>query len=171
MDQAELVEMFNDQLLNNISGKTQAILVTGRWGTGKSWAWKEFESVVHEHNKKRCVLISFFGFKDIESMRQRLKVDFLLKGDRGPVKAKLAALTDNPVVKTVISQLSGKTIGVSFDPIALIPLALGPDWIVCFDDLERLSPQVPMVEALGFVNEIRQLANVVVLADLSKLNA
>ncbi len=178
MDQAGLVGMFNDQLLNNISGKTQAILVTGRWGTGKSWAWKKFESVVHEHNKtlyhpqtqKRCVLVSFFGFKDIESMRQRLKVDVLLKGDGGPVKGRLAALADNPVVKTVISQLSGKTVGVSFDPIALIPLALGPDWTVCFDDLERLSPQVPMVEALGFVNEIRQLANVVVLADLSKLN-
>ncbi|NHN34696.1 hypothetical protein [Paenibacillus agricola] len=54
---------------------------------------------------------------------------------------------------------------MSFDPISMIPLRLGVDYIVCFDDLERISKKLEMEEILGLIESIALKSNVLIIAN------
>lgn len=141
------------------------ILVNGSWGIGKS-------HVVSELAKGRLaeshfIHLSLFGLTSVDEINQKLKREYLLaktNTDETFLGKGINALTENKAMRSVLSHFSEKYIGLSIDPMELLPLALNDTFIVCFDDLERKSPLLPIEDALGVIEQIGQQCKVVIIA-------
>ena len=172
MNQEEVVSVLNSKFLD--SNKIYSILINGPWGVGKSYAWSIFKSKCN--NVKKIIHISLFGHDSISSIRQtiRLKRFFLmleiqdkLDGEssfrKGIIKASFG-------LSKLADQLIKKNLGVSIDPLSLVPLQFGKDYLICFDDLERKSSKIEILDILGLIEEIRQDCNILIIANEEELS-
>jgi hypothetical protein len=140
------------------SGKPIVVALTGGWGEGKTYFWKEV--VVPSHSGKRPGYVSVFGAESLAVIRERVVVASIglskfASAESGPKWSR----TVNSVFTTVRGVLNsyGAKFGVS-DSIAvelLQTVGLRPSWVICLDDVERLSEKVGFENFLGYVTELR----------------
>lgn len=134
-------------LLTNKDYKVVAL--TGDWGTGKTFLWKEIERelATDQPHDRSPVYISAFGVQKVKDLRLRL--------------LKHVSSKDKSVVQKVLSTVSWATAGlaqrlggVSLEDIVLTWL---PDMLkgrlVVIDDVERKSASLGIDEFLGFIDE------------------
>lgn len=134
------------------------VALTGGWGEGKTHFWKEV--VVPSHLGKRPGYVSVFGAESLAVIRERVVVASIglskfTSAESGPKWTR----TVNSVFATVRGALNsyGAKFGVS-DSIAvelLQTVGLRPGWIICLDDVDRLSEKVGFENFLGYVTELR----------------
>jgi hypothetical protein len=141
------------------SSEPVVVALTGGWGEGKTYFWKKV--VVARHPHKSPGYVSVFGAESLAVIRERvaLAASHLSDlADSGKVPEWLQKVS-GPVgsgVRSAIKFWGGK-IGVS-DAIAVEMLqnfALRPGWVICLDDIERLSERVGFDNFLGYVTELR----------------
>jgi hypothetical protein len=140
------------------SSKPVVVALTGGWGEGKTHFWKEV--VVPSHSGKRPGYVSVFGAESLAVIRERVVVASIglskfASAESGPKWSR----TVNSVFTTVRGALNsyGAKFGVS-DSVAvelLQTVGLRPGWIICLDDVERLSEKVGFENFLGYVAELR----------------
>ncbi len=172
MDQQDIINALMDKHVEP-KGVHQTILIHGSWGVGKSHAWQCFaDRIKHKHNNVKTLTVSFFGHSDLEGLRNKMKSDFLFtktKFGESPITHVINKAIGNSSLRSASAQASSKWLGISIDPISFVPLQFGSDYIVCFDDLERKSPNIQMRDILGLIEEVRQSSRVVIIADETKL--
>jgi hypothetical protein len=165
MTQNELLQILVSKLLTkdiNIR-----IHINGAWGIGKSYLWEQFKEKAKQQ-KFKTIYVSLFGADSTETILQKIKTDYLLaesKSESSIFKKTVNDIFDNKTLKNIISALSTKYIGISFDPFSVIPLSLGEDYIVCFDDLERISNKLKIEEILGLIESIALKSKIVVISN------
>lgn len=169
MNQNELIDALFDKLSRANAIHPYTILVTGPWGCGKSFAWKEFR---RKCTNERIVSVSCFGHDSVESLRNELKSRMLL--DLLPKSTSKFLAFKSKMVEAITSAakgLSQKYIGFEFDAMQLVSFShLGPDYVVCFDDFERSSNSINTIDLLGLIDEVRQHCKVVIIANEDKLS-
>ena len=141
------------------SSKPVVVALTGGWGEGKTHFWKEV--VVPSHQGKRPGYVSVFGAESLAVIRERVAM----------AGSHLSDLAESGIVPEWLQKISGPVasgarkaatywgakFGVS-DSIAVEMLqsfALKPGWVICLDDVERLSEKVGFENFLGYVTELR----------------
>ena len=141
------------------SSKPVVVALTGGWGEGKTHFWKEV--VVPSHPGKRPGYVSVFGAESLAVIRERVAM----------AGSHLSDLAESGIVPEWLQKISGPVasgarkaatywgakFGVS-DSIAVEMLqsfALKPGWVICLDDVERLSKKVGFENFLGYVTELR----------------
>lgn len=151
-----------------------AILITGSWGSGKTYYWKndlvklikntdvpgtplatpEVESVGLKP-KYRALYISLFGVKTIEDLNKKLffevcnNLKFLQSNTAkviGEAAKSLLGLVDQFGIGGKIAQ---KAADAKLDYSKLLDFN---DCVLCFDDLERASMEID--EILGYINNL-----------------
>jgi hypothetical protein len=174
MNQEEIVSVLNSKFVDSNNDKTYSILINGPWGVGKSYAWSIFESKYKD--VKKIIHISLFGHDSISSIRQtiRLKRFFLMleiqdKLD-GESSFKRGIRNASFGLSKLADQLIKKNLGVSIDPLSLVPLQFGKDYLICFDDLERKSAKIEILDILGLIEEIRLDCNILIIANEEELS-
>ncbi len=138
------------------------LAITGGWGEGKTYFWKE--NIVPEYADKRPGYVSVFGAESIGAIRERVLV---AAGEAFDVREKSISdvVKDRfPWVRQVGHVLAG--IGKHWSGVIGIPSSvvdqlmestlLRDGWIICIDDVERLSEKVGTDTFLGYVNELRE---------------
>ncbi|MFA1710251.1 hypothetical protein ACDX66_00880 [Peribacillus frigoritolerans] len=171
MNQSQLVKILKIKLLSDNTG-LQRLLINGKWGIGKSFLWNEFKEIAQQ-KKLKTIYISLFGIDSIESLKKNIKMEYFLieAHSNNNITKKISDLvTENVAVKSIIGALSKKYIGLTFDPTQLIPLAISEQYILCFDDLERKSSKLSIVDVLGVIEEIALKANVIILANEEQID-
>lgn len=132
-----------------------AVLLTGAWGSGKTWLIKDFIEN-HLDKTKKTLYLSLYGvqtFSDIESELFRLLHPVL-----GSKPARVLGRLFRGVLKTSINfdidgdgkpdgSVSG---GIPTEKI-LETVSIGAGHILVFDDLERCS--IPIADLMGYVNQ------------------
>jgi hypothetical protein len=141
------------------SSKPVVVALTGGWGEGKTHFWKEV--VVPSHLGKRPGYVSVFGAESLAVIREHVAM----------AGSHLSDLAESGIVPEWLQKISGPVasgarkaatywgakFGVS-DSIAVEMLqsfALKPGWVICLDDVERLSEKVGFENFLGYVTELR----------------
>jgi hypothetical protein len=135
------------------------VALTGGWGEGKTYFWKEV--VIPNHKDTKPGYVSVFGAESLAMIRERVAfssahlADFAKSGIIPEWMKKIGG----PIVAGVrrIGNFWAGQIGVS-DSIAvelLQSLGLKAGWIICIDDVERLSEKIGFDNFLGYVTELR----------------
>jgi ribosomal protein S15P/S13E len=165
-----------------------AILITGDWGTGKTYFWKtEIEPLVStlnvpEHSLPRNfkpVYISLFGIDDLSSIDKKIFFEvcsnfkFLnsspMKAAAGIGKKLLSSMEDFGITGKILDTVTD--IEIDYKKLA----SLG-DCVLCFDDLERAK--IDIEELLGYINQLVEhdhirtiiIANEEEIANISEKN-
>lgn len=171
----EIVEFYLRMDTNN------AIMLTGNWGAGKTYYFKHIlkdkisKTQVFKDNSKtyRPILVSLFGLRSVEEIQSEifLRLFPILKSS----KLKLAATIGKAILKGILC-LKGlgeygtfvegiEEAGKSADKKGLIKFE---ELVICFDDLERISPNLKIEELIGFINSLVESENVKVLIIANK---
>ncbi len=158
-----------------------ALMLTGDWGAGKTYYFKHTldakisETPVFKDQKKRYrpILVSLFGLKSVEEIQSEVFLCLypILKSS----KLKLSSTIGKAIIKGILN-LKGlgeydtftegiEEAGKNVDKKKLIKFE---ELVICFDDLERISPNLKIEELIGFVNSLVENENVKVLIIANK---
>lgn len=151
--------------------QTGALLITGKWGCGKSYFIKEYSDKVNSKRKVHISVISLFGIDSVSTLHQRVKDEylavashFITKGFRKfsklvgkTIKAGVdvaATTTGNAIVAGVGVGINAVTDFNIFD-FCSVKNTYGKgherQFVLVFDDLERCK--IDMTDLLGAINE------------------
>jgi len=161
------------------SDSSHAILITGEWGIGKTYFFKNVlsnqikQTPLYGNASKNYnpILISLFGLKSIEDIQTTifLSIYSFLQDKR----IKIAS----SIVKTLIKGIAQfKGVNEYTDIIADVTVDK-KDWInfnelvLCFDDFERINNELSIDEIIGFINSLVDGENVkvIILANEDKI--
>ncbi len=136
-----------------------AILLTGKWGTGKTYFYKnhlekEIKSVpsssVSNSNSFKSVYISLFGLKSIQEIEAQIALHFITSKTKIPLSiAKnlfrgIFSISQLGDIDNYIKDWEKSTNEtINFNEIVL-----------CFDDLERRDEKLPINEFHGYINNL-----------------
>lgn len=158
-----------------------AIMLSGNWGAGKTYYFKNTlkekisNTPVFKDNTKnyRPILVSLFGLKSVEEIQSEIFLCLFpyLKS----AKLKLGATIGKAILKGILN-LKGlgeygtfvegiEEVGISAEKKDLIKFE---ELVICFDDLERISPNLKIEELIGFINSLVESENVKVLIIANK---
>lgn len=144
-----------DQLTSSVidylilSEVNQALLITGKWGVGKTYYVRNSlrESIEQLQNpsskeKYQFVYVSLNGLSKVEDIYGRILASQLPRFDN-----KFGRIGIN------LGLILGKHVGFDFEEIVQKKdLLKFSDVVLCLDDLERISPNLDVEEVLGFIN-------------------
>lgn len=137
------------------------LAITGGWGEGKTHFWKNH--ILPKHEEFRPGYISVFGADSLSTVRERVLVT---AGETLDVRDKSISdiVKDRfPWVRQIGHVLAG--IGKHWSGVIGVPdsvvdqllesTLLRENWVLCIDDVERLSDKIGTDTFLGYVNEPR----------------
>lgn len=153
---------------------TYALMVTGEWGTGKTYYYKnnlssKISSIeVYNNAEKKYVpvYISLFGVNSIENLQ--LEIFFQLYPFLNSKKFRLAGTLGKIVTKGFLlynglSDLSGIVDQLNPKNAAKIKPVDYETIVLCLDDFERMSSEILIEEVIGFINKLVDADNIKVI--------
>lgn len=145
-----------DGVLNYLKMKTSgALLVTGNWGCGKTYFFKNnlFEEI-RSNTHFTPIMVSLFGIKELKELPERVLYAYLDKvGKKITSLGQLTQYAKNiadalPVINNYVDINKLLSSGDGF--YRIIP----NDVLICFDDIERAVDVIDINEMLGVINEL-----------------
>lgn len=140
-----------------------AIMLTGAWGTGKSYyIQNELVPFLKEEHKKDCVTVSLYGIKSTAEISRSIYIELRAKTLSAKGEAAVAGkLIAKTIVRGVVSRFGidfskeNDTMQELYESINL------SNKLVILEDIER--SQIEVIELLGYVNSLVEQDNVKVL--------
>ncbi len=156
-----------------------AIMISGSWGSGKSYYYKNNVNELIENTntysdaskKYKPLIISLFGIKSIEDLETQIFLSLypFLKSKN----IKLGASVGKVIAKGILTvkglgEYSNILDGAKVSGESFINFT---DIVICFDDLERISKNFELEELIGFVNNLveNENAKVILIANEDKI--
>lgn len=176
----------------NREEETGALLITGKWGSGKSYYIKGLAKDLNDNKKEYLCVISLFGIDSVANLVKIVKERYIDANSNGFTRivrkvgktAQTALNTagdianiatgGNPVVAGVKTGVSS-VLSIDFFDFISVKNYIGSGkskrkFVLVFDDLERCK--VNMIDLLGAINEYCENRNIktIILADESKIS-
>ena len=136
------VEKLKEQLDYFLFKRDEAIVISlqGYWGIGKTYFWHHY---ISEKQKDKHVYISLFGINSLDDIKRKIVLKIY---DSNKISN---FIKNNPIIGEIIKHKFGvdySLIASSFNREDF------KDIIICFDDFERISPNLSISEVLGFIS-------------------
>lgn len=148
----EMNRFIERYLTNNKSGT--ALMLSGGWGTGKSFYIKNKLVSYLEKKKIGCVIVSLYGLTEVSEIYKNIYIDLRMKHLEG--KAGEFVTTGRAVLKGVVNsvllfnsinfEIKEEDLKKIYESVEL------ENRLVILEDLERTK--IPVEEVLGMVNEL-----------------
>lgn len=134
------------QILKESSEKDGVVVsLQGSWGIGKTYFWNDLAK--HTWNENQHVYISLFGKHKLDDIKKQIVLKVY---DRNKVAN---FIDNNPIISKIIETKWG------FD-VSMVANAFTKETfegvVLCFDDFERISPNLSITEVLGFISELKE---------------
>ena len=149
----EIMNHINNVILEYVKAQdtNYAIMIDGQWGAGKSFYWRHtakpmIEALTFADNEHyKAVKISLFGIQSIDDLKVEIYAPFL--ADKNVKKKKWTELGGHALsfIAKKIGLQDNKKVLVSV--MSVLPINI-KHRVFCFDDLERLNPNI-MMDVLG----------------------
>jgi len=141
-------------------------LVFGPWGAGKTYA---LNTIMSHRGSKQTYLVSLFGKNSVTSILDDLSLQMLSRSEQTAAVKRQSKKRWKTVVASMASFARDHIVGLAASSgilqRQLIQEALKPQSLVCFDDLERKSTGLGMIEFLGIVEWIKEKCSVIVVGN------
>ncbi|EAK0443791.1 NTPase KAP [Campylobacter lari] len=163
----ELYFFTNNKIINYlISKEKQCLVILGSWGCGKTYFWKQIEKEITLNlNSKKVIYIDLFGKESYKQVIEEIVVS--LHGNYNNITKKTFKGLEG-----LIKGASGGLINIDSDVIfSFLKKEDFEKIIVCLDNIERKSDNLPLKEILGLVNLLKEEkeCNVVMILNKDKL--
>lgn len=164
----EMNNFILNYIKNDITGR--AIMLTGEWGSGKSYYIKNTLKPFLEdkdNGKYKCVIISLYGLSDISEISQAIYTELrTIKKEIDTELSNTTKVVGKIVCKTIFNGLVskigfdiGKIKGLDFQKIyESVDLT---NKLIIFEDIERTK--IDVIELLGYINNMCENDGVKVL--------
>lgn len=131
------------------------VALKGGWGEGKTFFWKN--DIAASHAAERPGYVSVFGANTVQSIREKVLLAALLSKLPPATKGIFGKLVEivRQHATAAVSLARGLRIPDTLLTHFLERTTLTPGWILCLDDIERLSDSVGVDALLGYINELR----------------
>ncbi|MCF8716515.1 hypothetical protein JM658_16960, partial [Joostella atrarenae] len=168
MNSKKIESIFEDYL--NKKGTNYALLISGKWGSGKTFLWKNVLEKKAVEMDFKPVYISLNGINSVREIESILLSKVLPFSDKLENKYLINSFKFLRNGINVLgnafgggTQLKDITKGIEFN----LDLSM---MVLCFDDLERYS--LPLNEILGLINDYTEHKNikVIICADEEQVN-
>lgn len=140
-------------LLTLCSQENRVIALSGKWGTGKTYLWRQVQKASSDDAIQNAAAVSLFGVSSLNELKTKV------------AQALLPRLQDDRVAAQVSAALSGltklaKAVHRGFNalddlPVLALPTLLKNKFLV-IDDIERKHQKLNIDEILGFIDECVQ---------------
>ncbi|MEO1953151.1 MAG: P-loop NTPase fold protein, partial [Campylobacterales bacterium] len=134
-------------------------MLSGEWGIGKTYFWKNFVKQQNEERSKiNFTYISLFGYNSLQS----LKSDIVLKLSKVETSKDIFNKIFQSVKTSLGSKDNNETINVNLSgalvssALSLIPEKSLKDSVICFDDFERLSDKISLKDVMGLISQFKE---------------
>lgn len=163
------LQIIQDQIEQFLSSDSpQVIAIKGTWGSGKTYAWKQFLTQAKERNRiatDRYSYISLFGVDSLEDFKyllfqQAIPMDLIgREASLDSFKTNAIRLADKLGRKSLRSLfkfdwLSG--FAHAMESLAYLSVS---NYLICIDDLERKGRNLAMRDILGLVSALKEEKN------------
>ncbi len=154
-------EKISKELIRLFKLKNQGSIISlnGPWGCGKTFLWKEKISKQLETELKIPIMyFSCFGIESLDSLKSSLAGQYLKNGnvEKSEKGKKILEFLSKKAVKIGQKKLFGEDVlSFSFDLLDF----LEGDFVICFDDIERKSEKISIVDLLGLFSFISEHKN------------
>jgi len=182
-----------EQIFRENENKGMAVAITGSWGVGKTFFWKnflknqtleEYKNVsnfyyyasklnyINVFENKKYAYVSLFGIETLDA----LKNEIAIKIGWNPHSRNIHTHYGIPqLVKSSLAQfkdikLSHYGVSSSSKLIDSLLYSEVKNSIICFDDFERLSEKIKIQDVMGLANQLKLERNcqVILILDESK---
>ena len=149
-----------------------ALALVGDWGSGKTYAWNEaLKNVRKVGNAARAgyAYVSLFGINSLAQLNVAIfqHSEGMKVGSKSPLEANGLAKLGR--LSTHLKSIPGfKGYAEAAEQLMAFEIR---DRIVCFDDLERMSPGLSVTELMGFASFLKERRNckIIFVANIDKL--
>lgn len=157
---SEKMKHIYDAVYNHVAMKTNgALLVNGKWGSGKTYYFKNFLfPKLENETKTQSIIVSLYGVIDKNSIANKVLFAYLdSKAGNGKLISSATIARSVQNITEAIPFLSkyadlGKLFkATGEDLFRFLPKK---DLIICFDDLERMSENISADDFMGLINEL-----------------
>lgn len=124
----------------------KVIVLSGKWGTGKTYLWKQLESEQFANADRPPLYVSLFGVRSVRDFKFEIIGKSTSIGGIAGDLAKAALDAASAVAK--------KVSGVSLDDLPLLSISkIMAERLIVIDDVERRHKSLDIDELLGFIGE------------------
>lgn len=135
-----------NQILKNSTEKDGVVVsLQGSWGIGKTFFWMDFAA--HTWNENQHVYISLFGKHKLDDIKKQIVLKVYDAN-------KIANFIEkNPIIGKIIETKWGVDASMVANAFTKETFE---GVVLCFDDFERISPNLSITEVLGFISELKE---------------
>lgn len=140
-----------------------AIMLTGAWGSGKSYYVKnELVPYIDKDNQGKCVIVSLYGIKNLEDISKSIYLEIRAKAiNKNSEKLSVGKLVAKTIIKGVAGYF-GVDLSMSEEDLQKLYNSIDlTGKLIILEDLERCT--IDIIELLGFVNNLVEQDGVKVL--------
>lgn len=149
----------SESISNHLNMKTSgALLLTGDWGSGKTYHIKKYIfPLIEETTEFTPIIISLYGETDKQNIANKVLFAFFDK------KGKNVNLSTGTIAKNIKNLSEGIPILKKYVDIDKLIVGTGENafrflphdkLLICFDDIERMSDKIKIDDFLGIVNDL-----------------
>lgn len=174
---SEKMKHIYEAVYNHVTMKTNgALLVNGKWGSGKTYYFKNFLfPKLEAEAKTQSIIVSLYGATDKNSIANKVLFAYLdSKAGNGKL---ISSATIAKSVKNIAeavpflnkyADLKKLFRATGEDLFRFLP---NKDLLICFDDLERMSDKISADDFMGLINELVENRGykVVIIANQTKI--
>jgi KAP-like P-loop domain-containing protein len=145
----ELNGLFSDFLKHP---EKKVLFLKGKWGVGKTYAWKNFIEANKEIKESAISYVSLFGVKDLKEVKQLIvqtAIPTNLKQFRSISKVGI------PLVNA-LKNLPVPYLKDALETTDNIAALLVRKFLICFDDIERKADELSLAAILGLVSVLKE---------------
>ena len=132
-----------DKFINLDNEDGIVISLQGSWGIGKTFFWNHY--IERKEQGDKFVNISLFGINTLDEIKNKILIKI---SDISKITNKLKGL--------ISSELFGVDVGAIISSFGKKEFK---NIVLCFDDFERISPNLSLSEILGFISELKEQYN------------
>jgi len=147
---------YKTQKLQSILDRKEgvAVAITGAWGVGKTYFWKEFIKNYNLEKRKGYAYISVFGIESPTDLKALIVQELGVNShDEKNWGDKLGKLLKGVMREMKSANLNG--VNISGNIIFSMLFSRVSDSIICIDDMERKSAKLEMRDIMGLVEFLK----------------
>ena len=155
------------------------ICIRGAWGTGKTYAWKEWvEDTKDELQNERYSYVSLFGIDSLKDLRLQIFQQALPRAQIGQ-EVSIKSLRNNTINTISSTWRKGlKTLSylphanIFTDAMQSVAFLSMNKSLICLDDLERKGKNLSMSDVLGLITHLKEdkKCKVVIICNEGEIN-
>ncbi|ULR88033.1 P-loop NTPase fold protein [Comamonas sp. B21-038] len=133
----------------------KVIALSGKWGTGKTYLWKEIQSESRKDEVKKALYVSLFGLSSVDQIKRKLIESAIPNIEsHGGVLDLLKSLYKAGV--NVASEHYKSMAALKDLNVVLMAPVVCRDKFIVIDDIERKHSNLGIDEVLGFIDDYSQ---------------